>query len=42
MVLGLLLAASDNPEASNADVWGVLVFVALVIVVVAIVRKVRG
>lgn len=42
MVLGLfVLAESDVIKGSAADTWGILVFVALVILVVAIVRKVR-
>jgi hypothetical protein len=41
VVLGLFVLASDADNGSQADVWGVLVFVALVILVVSIVRKVR-
>ena len=41
VVLGLFLAASDVEHGSAADTWGILVFVALVILVVSIVRKVR-
>jgi hypothetical protein len=42
MVPGLfVLAESDVRRASNADIWGILVFVGLVILVVSIVRKVR-
>lgn len=42
MVLGLfVLAESDAVKGSNADVWGVLVFVAVVLLIVWIVRRVR-
>jgi hypothetical protein len=41
VVLGLFVVASDVEEGSAADIWGILVFVALVILVVSIVRRVR-
>jgi hypothetical protein len=41
VVLGLFVLGRDVDRGSQADVWGILVSVALVILVVAIVRKVR-
>jgi hypothetical protein len=42
LVLGLFVfAESDVVKRSNADVWGILVFVAVVLLSVWIVRRVR-
>jgi hypothetical protein len=42
MVVGLFaLAESDVVNGSNADVWGILVSVAVVLLIVWIVRSVR-
>jgi hypothetical protein len=42
MVLGLFVSAeSDVVKGSNADVWSILVFVAVVLLIMWIVRRVR-
>jgi hypothetical protein len=39
--LGLFVLASDVEEGSAADIWGILILVAVVMLVVWIVRRVR-